>query len=164
MREIRPPQWVEMVQRNWSDMSALTTTEAKAQCLDILQKWPLFGSCFFAVKRIQSDSPNHQEFILALNKDGVHFLDTLTHETEWRYPYTEVISTRKVRAEDGTLFLDMKCGNLMVQKITRIQTDQAHEISRLIRQYIDIQNSGKDGETPPQVVTLSRAAAPPAQR
>lgn len=50
MREIRPPQWVEMVQRNWVDMSALTTTEAKAQCLDLLQKWPLFGSCFFAVK------------------------------------------------------------------------------------------------------------------
>jgi myosin-15 len=52
MRELRPPQWVEMVQSNWNDMSALTTTEAKAQCLDILQKWPLFGSCFFAVKVI----------------------------------------------------------------------------------------------------------------
>lgn len=45
-------------------------------------------------------------------------------ETTWKYPFSEVISTRKVRAEDGTLFLDMKCGNLMVQKITRIQTDQ----------------------------------------
>lgn len=50
MREIRAAQWIEMVQRNWNDMSALTTNEAKAQCLDILQKWPLFGSCFFAVK------------------------------------------------------------------------------------------------------------------
>lgn len=50
MRDIRPPQWVEMVQSNWNDMGALTTTEAKAQCLDILQKWPLFGSCFFAIR------------------------------------------------------------------------------------------------------------------
>jgi myosin-15 len=33
----------------------------------------------------------------------------------------------------------MKCGNLMQQRVTRIQTDQAHEISRLIRQYITIQ-------------------------
>lgn len=56
MRDIRPQQWVEMVQRNWTDMSALTTTEAKAQCLDILQKWPLFGSCFFAVKVRQQQS------------------------------------------------------------------------------------------------------------
>ena len=55
------------------------------------------------------------------------------------YPYSEVISTRKVKSEEGPLFLDMKCCNLMQQRVTRIQTDQAHEISRLIRQYITIQ-------------------------
>lgn len=55
------------------------------------------------------------------------------------YPYSEVISTRKVKTDEGLLFLDMKCGNLMQQRVTRIQTDQAHEISRLIRQYITIQ-------------------------
>lgn len=59
--------------------------------------------------------------------------------TVWMQPFSEVISTRKVQAEDGTLFLDMKCGNLMQQKITRIQTEQAHEISRLVRQYINIE-------------------------
>lgn len=40
----------------------------------------------------------------------------------------QVISTRKVQTEDGTLFLDMKCGNLMQQRITRIQTDQVREL------------------------------------
>lgn len=50
LRAIKPMQWVEMVQNHWNDMSALSPIEAKAQCLDILQKWPLFGSCFFAVK------------------------------------------------------------------------------------------------------------------
>lgn len=60
-------------------------------------------------------------------------------ETVDHYAYEEVISTRKVKSEDGLLFLDMKCGNLMQQRVTRIQTDQAHEISRLIRQYITIQ-------------------------
>ena len=43
-----------------------------------------------------------------------------------------------MQTEDGTLFLDMKCGNLMQQRITRIQTEQANEIARLIRQYITI--------------------------
>ena len=61
---------------------------------------------------------------MALNKNGVSFLDQVTHETLIHYPFTEVISTRKVQIEDGTLFLDMKCGNLMQQRITRIQTDQ----------------------------------------
>ncbi|OTF73406.1 myosin XV-like protein, partial [Euroglyphus maynei] len=54
LRTLKPMQWVEMVQNHWNDMSALSPIEAKAQCLDILQKWPLFGSCFFAVKVIDS--------------------------------------------------------------------------------------------------------------
>jgi len=33
MKEIRPPQWVEMVQNNWNDMTALTTTELKLNVL-----------------------------------------------------------------------------------------------------------------------------------
>lgn len=41
-----------------------------------------------------------------------------------------------MRSEDGALFLDMKVGNLMQQRVIRVQTEQAHEISRLIRQYI----------------------------
>lgn len=157
MKEIRPPQWVDMVQHGWPDMTALTNTEAKAQCLDILQRWPLFGSCFFAVKWIRNENAQ-AEHILALNREGIHFLDVVSHESVWMYPFSEVISTRKVRAEDGTLFLDMKCGNLMVQKITRIQTDQAHEISRLVRQYINIQQSqqGTQQVDVPRDVTLSR--------
>jgi myosin-15 len=55
------------------------------------------------------------------------------------YPYSEVISTRKFISKEGPLFLDMKCGNLRQQRVTRIQTDQAHEIFRLVRQYITIQ-------------------------
>ncbi|KAH9517053.1 hypothetical protein DERF_007753 [Dermatophagoides farinae] len=152
LRAIKPMQWVEMVQNHWNDMSALSPIEAKAQCLDILQKWPLFGSCFFAVKRIQNDFHTHLDHILALNKDGVHFLDMATHEKVWRHPFSEVISTRKVRSEDGTLYLDMKCGNLMVQKITRIQTDQAHEISRLISQYIEIEQHFKSGRSSSQQI------------
>lgn len=156
-KDVKPPHWVDLVQRNWADMMALTNTEAKAQCLDILQRWPLFGSCFFAVKWIRNENVT-SEHILALNREGIHFLDVVTHESVWMYPFSEVISTRKVRAEDGTLYLDMKCGNLMVQKITRIQTDQAHEISRLVRQYINIQQShqGNQHGGAPQDVTLSR--------
>lgn len=51
-------------------------------------------------------------------------------------PYSEVISTRKVRAESGTMYLELKVGNLFQQRVARLQTDQAHEIARLIRQYM----------------------------
>merc|ERR1712209_345737 len=99
------------------------------------------GSCLDPVSLLfvrDSDPMEGSEHILALNKHGVHFLDLITHETILHYPFTEVISTRQMETEDGVLFLDMKCGNLMQQRISRIQTDQAVEIARLIKQYITI--------------------------
>jgi len=148
-RDIKPPQWVNMVQSSWDDgVSKLTTTLAKQKVLETLSVWPLFGSSFFAVRRVGEAKDNMGfEHIMALNKNGVSFLDQITHETLIHYPFTEVISTRKVQTEDGTLFLDMKCGNLMQQRITRIQTDQANEIARLIRQYITIDQRMKGIES-----------------
>lgn len=40
----------------------------------------------------------------------------------------------------------MKCGNLMQQRITRLQTEQAHEISRLIRQYITMEQRATNAQ------------------
>merc|ERR1719205_10494 len=136
-KDIKPPQWVNMVQSSWEEVQESSPSQAKAQVLEILSVWPLFGSSFFAVRR-DGEQREGSEHILALNKNGVSFLDLITHETLLHYPFTEVISTRKVQTDDGTLFLDMKCGNLMQQRITRIQTEQANEIARLIKQYITI--------------------------
>jgi len=126
-----------MVQGSWAEVQDMSASQAKAQVLQILSQWQLFGSSFFAVRR-DSDPIEGSEHILALNKHGVHFLDLITHETILHYPFTEVISTRQMETEDGVLYLDMKCGNLMQQRISRIQTDQAVEIARLIKQYITI--------------------------
>ncbi|QQP53116.1 Myosin 15, partial [Caligus rogercresseyi] len=140
-REIKPPAWVHMVQSNWKDIEHLSSGEAKAGVLQILSDWPLFGSSFFAVTRVSEGVKNEEDIeeeLLALNKHGVSFLDQITHETLLFYSFSEVISTRKVEIDETSLYLDMKCGNLMSQKITRIKTFQADEIARLIRQYISI--------------------------
>ena len=44
-------------------------------------------------------------------------------ETLISYPMSEMISTRRFRSEKGVNYLDIKCGNLMVQKVTRVETD-----------------------------------------
>ena len=148
---------MNMVQGSWAEVQDQTASHAKAEVLRILSQWQLFGSSFFAVSgqtdfislynflitqvRRDSDPMEGSEHILALNKHGVHFLDLITHETILHYPFTEVISTRQMETEDGVLYLDMKCGNLMQQRISRIQTDQAVEIARLIKQYITIGQS-----------------------
>ncbi|XP_058797715.1 unconventional myosin-XV [Phymastichus coffea] len=150
LREPRPQQWANMVQQAWANVQLTSIANCKAQVLEILSKWPLFGSSFFAVKRVPEGKEKGGDHILALNRHGVHFIDLITHETLYHYPYSEVISTRKVKSEEGTLYLDMKCGNLMQQRITRLQTEQAHEISRLIRQYITMEQrtTGNQGAAP----------------
>ncbi|XP_023287831.1 unconventional myosin-XV-like, partial [Orussus abietinus] len=146
LRDPRPQQWANMVQQAWTSVQHISAAGTKAQVLEILSKWPLFGSSFFAVKRVPEGKEKGGDHILALNRHGVHFIDLVTHETLYHYPYSEVISTRKVKSEEGTLYLDMKCGNLMQQRITRLQTEQAHEISRLIRQYITMEQRTTNGQ------------------
>ncbi|XP_043471659.1 unconventional myosin-XV [Leptopilina heterotoma] len=149
LREPRPQQWSSMVQQAWNNVMHNQSASCKAQVLEILSKWPLFGSSFFAVKRAPEGKEEGGDHILALNRHGVLFIDHITHETLYHYPYSEVISTRKVKSEEGTLYLDMKCGNLMQQRITRLQTEQAHEISRLIRQYITMEQRSTNNPGPP---------------
>ncbi|OXU27999.1 hypothetical protein TSAR_007656 [Trichomalopsis sarcophagae] len=151
LREPRPQQWANMVQQAWSNVQHNSIASCKAQVLEILSKWPLFGSSFFAVKRVPEGKEKGGDHILALNRHGVHFIDLITHETLYHYPYSEVISTRKVKSEEGTLYLDMKCGNLMQQRITRLQTEQAHEISRLIRQYITMEQRSTNNQGVPPI-------------
>lgn len=50
---------------------------------EILEKWLLFGSSFFPVvrdaDRNSRDLVDRSEYIMALNRNGVHFLDVMTH-------------------------------------------------------------------------------------
>lgn len=102
VRDIKPSQWVSLVQAAWPSVAGLSPNHVKAQFLVVLSSWPLFGSSFFAVKRVWSeenlDDPNPlwRELILALNRKGVLFLDPNTHETVQHWSFPEVISTRKV--------------------------------------------------------------------
>ena len=70
--------------------------------LEILSAWPLFGSSFFAVRR-EAEPKEGSEHILALNKNGVAFLDLITHETLLHYPFTEV-RVRQLSPPNGDTF------------------------------------------------------------
>uniref|UniRef100_A0A2A4K5C9 Unconventional myosin-XV n=1 Tax=Heliothis virescens TaxID=7102 RepID=A0A2A4K5C9_HELVI len=138
LREPRPNKWASWLAAEWQHVRTLSPAAAKAKVLQVLSRWPLFGSSFFAVRRV-SGNGEWREHVLALNRRGVHLLHPSTHDTDTRWPYAELISTRKVRSEDGTLFLDVKCGSLLQQRVTRLQAEQAHEVARLVRQYIALQ-------------------------
>ena len=54
-RDIKPPQWVNMVQSSWAEVEEFSSSGAKAKVLEILSQWQLFGSCFFSVRYYSFD-------------------------------------------------------------------------------------------------------------
>ncbi|OWR42320.1 hypothetical protein KGM_210814B, partial [Danaus plexippus plexippus] len=145
LKEPRPNKWASWVGNEWPTVRTLSPAAAKSKVLQVLSRWSLFGSSFFAVRRVQGGE--WREHVLALNRRGLHLLHPATHDTDAHWPYADLISTRKVRSEDGTLFLDVKCGSLLQQRVTRLQAEQAHEIARLIRQYIALQRDNREGDS-----------------
>lgn len=103
IRELRPPHWVALVQAAWPSIATLDVAQVKAEFLHIMTFWALYGSSFFAVRKVwtkdnllEDSNPTWKEIILALNRRGVLFLHPNTHEPLQHLPFVEVISTRKV--------------------------------------------------------------------
>ncbi|CAL1291303.1 unnamed protein product [Larinioides sclopetarius] len=112
---------MKYVSQLWNGMIPLNTTEAKAQCLEILQKWPLFGSCFFGIKMLEEN--NEEEAILAINKMGANVLDIESHETLWRFSFSAVHAPSNVVELQGTTYADVVFGDETIQKTIRLQVD-----------------------------------------
>ncbi|XP_041362375.1 unconventional myosin-XV-like isoform X3 [Gigantopelta aegis] len=135
--DIKPQQWLNRIHDKMMETKQLSPTECKARFIEILSRWQLFGSTFFLVKNI----PNvGRDVMLAVNKNGIQFLKKGTQETLVQHPFSEILSTRRYRSDYNVNYLDMKIGNLMIQKILRIETDQGSDISNLIGQYMQVIN------------------------
>ncbi|GFO23509.1 myosin-xv [Plakobranchus ocellatus] len=133
----RAQHWLNKVHENLPNVARMTTFEARRQFVDHLKRWRLFGSTFFLLKGIPNVAG---ESLLAVNHEGITFLRQDTHEAFLQHPFSEILSTRRYRDDSNANFLDMKVGNLMVQQILRIETDQGSDISDLIGQYMQVIN------------------------
>ncbi|OWF46490.1 unconventional myosin-XV-like isoform X2 [Mizuhopecten yessoensis] len=140
LSDFQPQQWVNRIHHEMNAANRLGPVNCKAKFVSILSRWPLFGSIFFMVKNAPTQPVIRGDTILAVNKNGIHFLSEATHETIIQYQFSEVMSTRRYRSDSNQNYLDMKLGNLMVQKIVRIETDQGSDISSLIGQYMQVIN------------------------
>ena len=135
MRSLTPQEWIQGVRDKFQDVFDVNEVKAKIDLVYHAGTLPHAGSAFFRIFDV-SDQRISGECLLAINKFGVHFLDITTHRSIFSYALQDVVSTRKVRSHDGRQFLDIKFGNLMVQRIIRCETPQNHEIGPIIRQYV----------------------------
>ncbi|ESO87136.1 hypothetical protein LOTGIDRAFT_229291 [Lottia gigantea] len=137
MPDVKPQNWLNMIHSRIKEIPSRPPIAYRAQFIELLSKWNLFGSVFFHIKSIPNTAG---ECILAVNRNGVCFLKHETREVIVYHPFEETLSTRSYRSDNGVNYLDMKLGNLMVQKIMRVETDQGPDISNLIGQYLQVIN------------------------
>ncbi|XP_022092441.1 unconventional myosin-XV-like [Acanthaster planci] len=135
-------QWLNLIHGELPLLESMSPHMARTEFINTIMKWRLFGSTFFDVVHV-SDSRVGGGCLLAVNRRGVHFLHPQSHETLVSHGFDEVVSSRYLKGNDGRQYVDLKCGNLMVQKVTRIQTNQCTEIINVIGQHIQSEIAAK---------------------
>ncbi|KAB5531005.1 hypothetical protein PHYPO_G00135900 [Pangasianodon hypophthalmus] len=150
-------QWLNMVTQNMQQVQALSPHQARAQFLGLVSVFPMFGSSFFYIQS-SSNSSIDCPCILAVNQNGLNFLNKDTHELMVKFPLKEVQSTRTQRPVAGSSYpyVEIMLGDLTSQRITQLQVDQSLELCRVIAMHMDNMLSVREKRLtlPPSEITL----------
>ncbi|XP_062999566.1 unconventional myosin-XV [Elgaria multicarinata webbii] len=153
----KAPSWLDMVMHHMQQAQALSAHQARAQFLGLLSAFPMFGSSFFY---IQSCSNNTvvSPCILAVNQNGLNFLNKETHEPIVTFSLKEIQSTRTQRPSAGSSYpyVEIMLGDLMSQRITQLQLEQGLELCRVIATHMEslLHAREKRLTLPPSEITL----------
>ncbi|MED6285835.1 Unconventional myosin-XV, partial [Goodea atripinnis] len=71
-------QWLNVVTQHMQYVQPLNPYQARAQFLGLVSAFPMFGSSFFYIQSLSSSSIQ-APCILAVNLNGLHFLNKDTH-------------------------------------------------------------------------------------
>ncbi|XP_074511412.1 unconventional myosin-XV-like isoform X7 [Sebastes fasciatus] len=166
VQECVPPQfyskqgsqlWLNMATQHMQQVQPLNPNQARAQFLGLVSAFPMFGSSFFYIQSCSS-ATIHAPCILAVNLNGLHFLNKDTHEAMVRFPLKEVQSTRTQRPTSGSSYpyVEIMIGDLLNQRITQLQLEQGLELCRVIAMHMENMLSVREKRLtlPPSEITL----------
>ncbi|XP_077940214.1 unconventional myosin-XV isoform X2 [Gasterosteus aculeatus] len=166
VQECVPPQfyckqgsqlWLNMTTQHMQQVQPLNPHQARAQFLGLVSAFPKFGSSFFYIQSCSSASIQ-APCILAVNLNGLHFLNKDTHEAIVRFPLKEVQSTRTQRPTSGSSYpyVEIMIGDLLNQRITQLQLEQGLELCRVIAMHVENMLSVREKRLtlPPSEITM----------
>ncbi|XP_027140664.1 unconventional myosin-XV [Larimichthys crocea] len=149
--------WLNMTTQHMQQVQPLNPHQARAQFLGLVSAFPMFGSSFFYIQSCSSASIQ-APCILAVNLNGLHFLNKDTHEAMMRFPLKEVQSTRTQRPTSGSSYpyVEIMIGDLLNQRITQLQLEQGLELCRVIAMHMENMLSVREKRLtlPPSEITL----------
>ncbi|KAL8175330.1 UNVERIFIED_CONTAM: hypothetical protein K2H54_019756 [Gekko kuhli] len=150
--------WLDLISQHIQQTLALSAHQARAQFLGLLSAFPMFGSSFFY---IQSCSNNAivSPCILAVNQNGLNFLNKETHEPVATFSLKEIQSTRTQRPSAGSSYpyVEIMLGDLVSQKVTQLQLEQVWQEKCLSQEGIGALPSDRDAHG--ELVTRTREEA-----
>ncbi|GCC27257.1 hypothetical protein chiPu_0005681 [Chiloscyllium punctatum] len=152
-----PQSWLNMVTENIQYVQALSSHQAKAQFLGLVSAFPMFGSSFFYIQS-SSNSAITAPCILAVNQNGLNFLNNETHELMVNFQLKEVQSTLTQQSgpSNSYPYAEIKLGDLTSQRITQLQLDQALEMCRVTAMHVESMLLAREKRLtlPPSEITL----------
>ncbi|KAM4632500.1 unconventional myosin-XV [Discoglossus pictus] len=154
---VKPQSWLNMVMQHMQQIQPLSPHQGRSQFLGLVSSYPMFGSSFFY---IQSCSNNMviSPCILAVNQNGLNFLNKETHELIVTFPLKDIQSTRTQRPASGFSYpyVDVMLGDTVSQRITQLQLDQGLELCRVVAVHMEnlLQSRDKRLTLPPSEITL----------
>ncbi|XP_067912868.1 unconventional myosin-XV [Heterodontus francisci] len=156
-RHQRPQPWLNMVTQNTRHVQALSSHQARAQFIGLVSAFPMFGSSFFYIQS-SSNSVIVAPCILAINQNGFNFLNKETHELMVNFPLKEIQSTLTQRSgpSNSYPYVEIKLGDLMSQRITQLQLDQALEMCHVTAMHVESMLLAREKRLtlPPSEITL----------
>ncbi|XP_068193571.1 unconventional myosin-XV [Antennarius striatus] len=149
--------WLNMTTQHMQQVQPLNPHQARAQFLGLVSAFPMFGSSFFYIQSCNSVSIQAPS-ILAVNLNGLHFLNKDTHEVMVRFPLKEIQSTRTQRPTSGSSYpyVEIMVGDLVNQRIIQLQLEQGLELCRVIAMHMENMLSVREKRLtlPPSEITL----------
>ncbi|KAF4098587.1 hypothetical protein G5714_020617 [Onychostoma macrolepis] len=130
MHQLSPDDWKRPVVTYFNKHAGKSREEAKQMFLEIIYKWPTFGSAFFEVK--QSSDPNFPEVLLiAINKHGVTLIDPKTKDILGTHPFTKISNW-----SSGHTYFHITIGNLVRGSKLLCETSLGYKMDDLLTSYI----------------------------
>ncbi|XP_072514080.1 unconventional myosin-XV [Salminus brasiliensis] len=152
-----PQQWMHLVTQHTHAVQSLNPHQARAQFLGLVCAFPMFGSSFFYIQS-SSNSTVPTPCILAVNQNGLHFLDKDSHEVLVKFPLKLVQSTHTQRPSAGLSYpyVDLLLGEMTNPRVTQLQLEQGLELCRVIAMHIEnlLSLRQKRLTLPPSEITL----------
>uniref|UniRef100_A0A8C2G9D7 Myosin VIIAb n=1 Tax=Cyprinus carpio TaxID=7962 RepID=A0A8C2G9D7_CYPCA len=130
IHQLSPDDWKRPVVTYFNKHAGKSREEAKLMFLEIIYKWPTFGSAFFEVK--QSSDPNFPEVLLiAINKHGVTLIDPKTKDIFGTHPFTKISNW-----SSGHTYFHITIGNLVRGNKLLCETPLGYKMDDLLTSYI----------------------------